>query len=322
MEFMKDMASKPIRFLNEQGKEESAEGMPGLSLLHLKDFKEFIANMKTRGKGEHPQDSDRRSRRKRLMELETYEQKEFLPRDLTQTSQLVRLAAQILKRAFSDCKIPPTITSLPGSVTGTVRKSWNVTGCLSLANTQVMEDHTDENGKVVKRVKTKTEIRDITHLHHALDACVLGLASHFLPNKSLGGSNLWELIVKRHPNKTEKTVLRSTGFFDFDAKGNFGLIEIPGPYKEQIRQRLAEKRVVQHVPARMDGLRIEQNTWRVVSVKDGEATIQQCVRGADGILPPLKDKKEKVGKLLGLNSGKLKNLKGALVIPDNLAWQF
>ena len=45
---------------------------------------------------------------------------------------------------------------------------------LELANPQVL----DENGQV----KTKTEIRDITHLHHALDACVLGLASHFIPN--------------------------------------------------------------------------------------------------------------------------------------------
>jgi hypothetical protein len=91
--------------------------------------------------------------------------------------------------------------------------------------------------------------------------------------------------------------------------------------KEQIRQQLAERRVVQHIPARMDGLRVEQNTWRVVSVKDGEATLRQRVRAADGSRPSKPPVTEKTTKVLGLEptggSGKLKALKGALVIPDN-----
>ena len=69
--------------------------------------------------------------------------------------------------------------------------------------------------------------------------------------------------------------------------------------KEQIRQRLAEKRVVQHIPARMDGLRVEQNTWRVVVEKNGEVTLRQRIRQSDGSRPK-KEAEEKALKLLGL----------------------
>lgn len=198
----------------------------------------------------------------------------------------------------------PAVVSLPGSVTGTVRKGWNLLGCLSLACPQVL----DEQGQV----KTKTEIRDITHLHHALDACVLGLAAHFIPNNG----SIWELIVKRKLNDLERLQLRALGVFEFDAEGGFRISDLPAAFKEQIRQRLAEKRVVQHIPARMNGLRVEQNTWRVVSVKDGEVTIRQRIRQPDGSRPP-KENKEKVSKLLGLQPGKLQANKGVLVIPDN-----
>ncbi len=239
------------------------------------------------------------------MLLPNYEEKEFTPRDLTQTSQLVRMGAQVLRRAFRECLRQPVVVSLPGSVTGEVRKAWKVLGCLSLANPQVL----DEKGEVRK----KDEIRGITHLHHALDACVLGFASHFIPNNG----RVWELIVKRNLNETERAQLAALDVFGFDSEGRFSLRDLGPDLKEQIRHRLAEKRVVQHIPARMDGLRVEQNTWRVVKVADGEATIRQRIRQPDGTLPPPKETTEKVTKLLGLLPGKLQENKGVLVIPDN-----
>ncbi len=284
----------------EQGK--PVPDLPNLSIMSLSRYKQFIENLESY-KG-HDDDKKRKKRRKDLMLLPKYEEKGFVPRDLTQTSQLVRLGAQVLKRAFAGCKEQPTIISLPGSVTGTVRKAWKVVGCLSLANPQVLD--TDGN------VKTKTEIRDITHLHHALDACVLGLVSHFIPNSG----QVWELIVKRNPTDTEKKQLVALGVFGFSKDNRFEMRDLDDRLKEQIRQRLAEKRVVQHVPARMDGLRVEQNTWRVVEIKDGQATIQQRIRQADGSRP-LKQTEEKVTKLLGLQPGKLSVNKGVLVIPDN-----
>ena len=95
--------------------------------------------------------------------------------------------------------------------------------------------------------KTKTEIRDITHLHHALDACVLGIAANYFQNQKLGASSLWELLIKRKYNEQEKTILRALGIFQFDKEGNSQIKELPKEIREQIRQRLAEKRVVRCV---------------------------------------------------------------------------
>ena len=70
----------------------------------------------------------------------------------------------------------------------------------------------------------------------------------------------------------------------------------------------------------MTGLRVEQNAWRVVSIENGEALLRQRIRQPDG-QRPLKETKEKLGKLLGLQPkggiGKLQRNKAALVIPDN-----
>lgn len=289
----------------EQGK--PIPDMPQLSIMSLSRYKQFVDGLETY-KG-HDDDKRRKKKRKELMMLPKYEEKEFTPRDLTQTSQLVRLGAQVLKRTFADCKEKPMVTSLPGSVTGAVRKAWKVLGCLSLANPQVL----DEN----KTVKCKTDIRNITHLHHALDACVLALSAHFIPNNG----RIWELIVKRNLNDSEKRELEALGVFGFNAESRFEMRDLDNRLKDQIRDRLAEKRVVQHIPARMDGLRVEQNTWGVVAKhEDGTVIIRQRIRQPNGTRPE-KVTEEKTGKLLGLNpingNGKLAKNKGALVIPDN-----
>ena len=253
----------------------------------------------------HDDDKRRKKKRKELLKVQRYEEKEFVPRDLTQTSQLVRMGAQLVRKVFQACREEPIIVSMPGSVTGAVRKSWNVLGCLTLACPQVK----DETGAM----RTKTEIRDITHLHHALDACVLGLASHFIPNNG----RVWGLIVKRKLTEGEKEELLKLGVFDFDSEGRFQMRDLSDELKRQVRERLAEKRVVQHVPSRMYGLRVEQNTWRVVAVKDGEATLEQRIRQPDGSRSRKPPVPEKLIKLLGLEPGKLNSLKGVLVIPDN-----
>jgi CRISPR-associated endonuclease Csn1 len=289
----------------EQGKQ--VPGLPNLSIMSLTRYKQFVEALES-FKG-HDDDKRRKRKRKELMLLPKYEEKEFVPGDLTQTSQLVRLGAQVLKRAFSGCLKIPAVVSLPGSVTGTVRKAWKLLGCLSLANPQVL----DENGEV----RNKTDIRGITHLHHALDACVLGLASHFIPNNG----RVWELIVKRNLNDLEKQELQPLGGFDFSAEKRFELRDLADNLKQQIGERLAEKRVVQHIPARMDGLRVEQNSWGITSKKeDGTVLLHQRIRQPDGSRKK-KEVPEKKAKLLGLappsGVGKLASNKGVLVIPDN-----
>lgn len=289
----------------EQGK--PVPDLPNLSIMNLTRYKQFVESLESY-KG-HDDDKRRKKKRKELMLLPKYEEKEFTPRDLTQTSQLVRLGAQVLKRTFADCKEKPAVISLPGSVTGSVRKAWKVLGCLSLANPQVLDES--------KAVKSKTDIRGITHLHHALDACVLGLSSHFIPNNG----RVWELIVKRNPNDLEKRELEALGVFGFNAEKRFEMHDLADRLKEQIRQRLAEKRVVQHIPARMDGLRVEQNTWGIVAKnEDGTVLVRQRIRQPDGSRKK-KEVPEKKIKLLGYaptnGVGKLAANKGVLVIPDN-----
>jgi len=288
----------------EQGK--PVPDLPNLSILSLTRYKQLVEGLET-FKG-HDDDIRRKKKRKELLLLPSYEDKGFTPRDLTTTSQLVRLGALSLRKAFIGCEQQPIIVSLPGSVTGTVRKAWKLLGCLRLACPQVL----DESGEV----KKKDDIRDITHLHHALDACVLGLASHFIPNNG----HVWELIVKRNPNDAEKRELMALGVFGFGLENRFEMRDLDDRLKEQIRQRLAEKRVVQHIPASMDGLRVEQNMWRVVEIKEDKVILRQRIRQADHTRPE-KTTEEKSGKLLGLNpvdgNGKLAKNKGVLIIPDN-----
>lgn len=290
------------QFINDmQGK--AVEGSPQLSIVSLTRFKQLVEGLEAY-KG-HDDDKRRKKKRKELMMLQTYEEKGFVPRDLTVTSQLVRLGAQIIKKTFAENEKPPVVVSLPGSVTGTVRKGWNLLGCLTLAAPQVKE----ADGSL----KNKTDIRNVTHLHHALDACVLGLASHYLPNNGA----LWELMLKRNPNDGEKALLRSTGYFDFDSEGRFGLTELPDTLKEQIRQRLAEKRVVQHLPADMSGMRVEENTRGITGVKDGRVFLRQQSRDAKTGKISLKETEESAKKVIGLKPGKLAPQKGARVITDN-----
>src|SRR5690606_23829339 len=117
------------------------------------------------------------------------------------------LAAQVVREPFTGIKEPPTIVALPGSVTGTVRRSWDLLGCLSAATPAVL----DSDGSV----KTKTEIREITHLHHALDACVIGLAAHFIPNRG----DVWRLLSERRLRPEQQAQLVEalpTKLLDFD----------------------------------------------------------------------------------------------------------
>lgn len=243
-----------LKFIeDEQGK--TVPDAPNLSIVSVNRYREFVESLETY-KG-HNDDKKRKKRRKELMKLRDCEEGEFLPRDFTQTSQLVRLGAQMLKKPFIGDVKQPVIISMPGSVTGVVRKSLNLLGCLSEACPQVV----DENGDV----KTKSDIRDITHLHHALDACVLGLTSHFIPNNGA----VWELIVKRNLTELEKEQLRvgTKEFFNYTREG-FRVADLPKALKEQIRKRLAEKRVVQHIPARMSGLPTKETVWRIFDPKD------------------------------------------------------
>ena len=331
---------------------QKVEGRPDLTIVTLKQYEAFVSKLAgekkpsrfTPGQGSLD-DKLRQWSRKQKMLLKDYEEKEFTPRDLTVTSHLVRLSARQIEKRFAHLRDTGRIISIPGSVTGVVRKSWDCLGCLAPACPEVMEMRPtldanrqlvlDSEGKpsLSLQVRPKGDIRDITHLHHALDACVIGYASILIPNNG----KLWEQIVTRKVRPNERAVfsqmhgwnkmLRLSSPTDKpDEKTTLKLqvTDLPAEFKKQIVDRLKERRVVQHVPADMSGARLEMNTWRVVKTEGDQVTLKQRTFGPKDIDPETgarkrttKEAKERASKLVGLKPGKLHTLKGALVIGEN-----
>jgi len=149
MKFVEDEQGNPV------------PDMPNLSIVTLTHYKAFVEGLDTfRG---HDDDKRRKKNRQRLLLVRDYEKPEFTPRDLTQTSQLVRLGAQVLKKGFTGLERQPVITSMPGSVTGVMRKGWNLIGCLSAANLNVL----DGIGQPKLKRKSATSHICIMRLMHA-----------------------------------------------------------------------------------------------------------------------------------------------------------
>lgn len=295
------------QFIADEGGK-SVPDAPQLSIMPPARFKEFVERLDTRG---HPDDYRRKRHRKELLLLPRYEEKErsFTPGQLTQTSQLARLAAQVVRAPFSKLREQPAIVALPGSVTGTVRRGWDLLGCLEAAAPAVK----DEGGTI----KTKTEIRDLTHLHHALDACVLALAAELIPNRG----DVWRLLAERRLKPEQQAQLAALGLFEFDAQRGFRLRDLPDALKQQIREKLSERRVVQHVPADMSGLRVEENTRGILKRENGRVFLRQRKNNADGkVVTNITSEPE--AKVIGLPApgapgGKLAKLNGVRVIVDN-----
>lgn len=338
-----------LQFIEEeQGK--TVPGRPELTIVTLRQYQSFVDKLAgerkpsrfTPGQGSLDDKLRQWSRKQKLL-IRSYEEKEFTPRDLTVTSHLVRLSARQLEKRFAHLQNTDRIVSLPGSVTGTIRKAWDCLGCLAPACPEVMEMRPtldasrelvlDSEGKpsLSLQVRPKGEIRDITHLHHALDACVMAFAAHFLPKDG----KLWEQIVTKKVLRQDEAAFRQRyqwhGLLQLaQAKGDrarglkLEILDLPEQFKSQIVQALKERRVMQHVPADMSGARLEMNTWRVVKVEGDQVTLRQRMFGPKDIDPEtgarlrtVKPSKERATKLVGLRPGKLHDLKGALVVSEN-----
>ena len=319
VQFVEECQSQPV------------PGRPNVQIKTLSNFTKDVEALETY-KG-HDDDQRRKKNRKRLLLLRDYVEKEFTPGDLTKTSQLARLGAQALHRAYlpatgrtapalpgrvgvspagpgvppgrtsqpagaqrlaktgdaatQDASLggrdahptrdvhAPVITSLPGSVTGAVRKSWNLLGCLALANPLVLNpDDLDTDGK--PKVHRKTEIRGITHLHHALDACVLGFASLFLPRD--GGA--WELLTKRRLKPDEQKRARELfgTQIEITQAGELRLADLPRGLKQAVGEKLAERRVVQHLPRDLSGMESKETVWRAFDPTDAHPNARRLAK--------------------------------------------
>jgi CRISPR-associated endonuclease Csn1 len=328
---------------------EQVPGLPHLTIRSLASYDAMVASLAgeekptrfTRGPGSIG-DKMRRWNRKQRMQRTTFNEPEFTPRDLTVTSHLTRLACRQIERSIPSLQKPGSITSIPGSVTGVVRKSWHCLGCLAQAAPLVMHEVPvwddagnpviGKDGKQAARSlpRPKGEIRGVTHLHHALDAAVMGLAGMLLPRDG----KLWEQIVTRKVPASEAAAFKKTygwtGMLKLAPPKNgsgahrLEVLDLPDSYKKTLADRLAERRVVKHVPADMRGARLKLNSWRVVSIANGRVELRQRSFDPKKNDPDtgarrrrLKYDHQAASKVVGLMPGKLAQTKAALVISDN-----
>ena len=110
--------------------------------------------------------------------------------------------------------------------------------------------------------QNKSEVREITHLHHALDAVIVGLVAHYFPRDG----RVWTLMSRRAiKNPADQAYLKSVlgDLIRFSGDGKWALRALDKRIQKQVAECLSEKRVVRHKPRTMRGLRVQQNVWRV-----------------------------------------------------------
>jgi len=321
-----------------QGSKVMTKARGEVTIASEKDYLAFVEslapdkkpNKYSKGPG-HLDDKLRRWRRKERLLIEKWdrEDKDFTPGDLTRSSHLMRLGAQRISRWFgwdaAHTNKPQNIISLPGQVTSEVRKAWKVTGCLIPACPEVRDPAGDAHA-----ARPKKEIRDLTHLHHALDACVMGLAAALMPNNG----KLWEQIANREVRADELDAFyaqrRDSRLYRLGNKEGrnqkLQLADLPDELKNQITARLAERRVVQRVPADMSGALLEETTW-AIEEKDPDSdkiSVSQLTFDKKDNHPETGARKrkrktatERTGKTLGLKEGRLQNNLGIRIIAGN-----
>ena len=176
-----------------------------------------------------------------------------------------------------------------------------------------------DDAKIDKRLKTKDEIRSITHLHHAVDAITMGLTSVLFPTTK----HFYELLLKRRLSDSERDELRATGLFVF-SKDKWDLIDIPEACLDNIKDAVSEGRIVKHLPKKMSGLRVQETLWRVVKENDDgtvdlrQYTMSNGVKSRRETKLACKNKIKLLGyDLNGLRETKLSRNKSVYVIEDN-----
>jgi CRISPR-associated endonuclease Csn1 len=307
-----------------------------LTIHSWKPYEDLVNKLKVTG---HDDDRRRQKARKALLLTTQLEEKDlgFTDGQLTQTSQLMKIAMRGLKKRFPAAKIDP----IPGPVTAEVRKAWRLTGTLSLVCPEVLvPDAADEKGR--PKVRPKDEIRGLTHMHHALDAATLALIAHYFPLQKHGQDQkgtLWKAMLKRTKSEEEIKLLTSTRLYKRSSRpkpntdgtlreqADAELTDLPAELKNALARSLAQARVMQHIPADRSGAKAELTTWGIVSVEgtgvDARVKIRQKTSMVENGIRKRTTKhgEERAGKLLGLNprrgTGKLKNISGAMVIGEN-----
>lgn len=175
------------------------------------------------------------------------------------------------------------------------------------------------NKDAKKVLRSKGNIRSITHLHHAIDAVTMGLAASVFPHTK----RFYELILKRNLNERERAELSETKMFVFSEK-NWRLRKLPQELLDEISDKIAEGRVVKHLPRKMSGMDVKQTLRGLVREReDGVVEIRQYTSSKEpGKRRERENVTEKKSKLLGCEpenaaKSKLARNKAVIVIKGN-----
>ena len=318
-----------------------SQPVPGMENLHVvtwNRYEEIVHSLKTPDRKYRPSEDDRKRCRRRaeLLLLENYDQRnaDFSDRDLTQTSHLNKLAIRLVRHDLGIDAI-----HVPGSVTGFLRPKFSLDSCLSAAVPRIQAERQKRRAQAAERLGirldegklpegveerltsasrlVKQEVRDLTHLHHAMDAIAQALS--FL----LFDPADWKVLLKRHiPERDRLRLQAKYPILAFSQSGDLSIPSIPPALLQSAVQALEQKRVVQHVPSRMHGVSVEQTTWRILDASNpDQVNLDQQTRDAQTGRLSRKRATEKSSLLLGgpfaPDNSKLKAIKGAVKIDAN-----
>ena len=301
----------------EQEQENPVPDKPNLHICSLNNYRELVEKLDDK-KG-HEDDRKRKKKRKALLMVRGLSHRHQLQNHdamkeigmtegmMTQSSHLMKLACKSIKTSLPDAHID----MIPGAVTAEVRKAWDVFGVFK----ELCPEAADPvSGKILKE-----NLRSLTHLHHALDACVLGLIPDIIPAHH-NGLLRRVLAMRRIPEKLIPQVrpVANQRHYVLNDDGRMILRDLSISLKENIREKLMEQRVVEHIPADMGGALLKETMQRVLSVQgNGEDAMVSLSKKKDG---KKKKNQVKASKLVGVfpeGASKLKALKAAIEIDDN-----
>ena len=299
----------------EQGK--PVTGRTNLHICSFNNYREFVEKLDD--KKWHEDDRKRKKKRKALLMVRGLSHRHQLQNHdamkeigmtegmMTQSSHLMKLACKSIKTSLPDAHID----MIPGAVTAEVRKAWDVFGVFKELCPEAADP---DSGKILKE-----NLRSLTHLHHALDACVLGLIPYIIPAHH-NGLLRRVLAMRRIPEKLIPQVrpVANQRHYVLNDDGRMMLRDLSASLKENIREQLMEQRVIQHVPADMGGALLKETMQRVLSVDgSGEDAMVSLSKKKDG---KKKKNQVKASKLVGVfpeGPSKLKALKAAIEIDGN-----
>lgn len=305
----------------EQCQGSSVPGKSNVTICSMNRYMDFIKGLDDRKW--HADDQKRKKKRKALLRVRGLVSKNQAQASIgmtegmmTQSSHLMKLACRVVSKILPEA----SIDMIPGAVTAAVRKSWDVLGCFKELCPEAVDP---VSGKI-----NKQDLRSCTHLHHALDACVLGLIPCIIPahrhgllRRVLAMRRLTEELMREVRQVADKR------HYILNDDGRMMLSDLPNSIKENIREQLMEQRVIKHIPADMSGASLKETIQRVLSIEGDGDDAMVCLRksssivGEDGTRTRTKETNTvKANKLMGIfpeGSSKLNPLKAAIEIDDN-----